>query len=263
MVSRTCRIDSCNENQELHRGGDVKSALFSLQLQKMRFSSLRKNKNGVEQSVFIMRHTGENYFFFLIGSPGHLLCDTRPVEKQMHFLLLTEFVFVRDTSCRQTDALVPIKRSMHISQCNHSAHSVWPHEAAISKLQVVPALLVQTNKTVIPKILVSPAVELEPTSFRMQWKQCIYHTCCWICLSLWIRWQWGSMYCRWMALQKVFQNSVVDGFHIHLRSRVRACRLSTSLITPMRYRVCMTSSCVYWIISSALVITFEIFYEAL
>ena len=121
----------------------------------------------------------------------------------MYVLLLTKFVFVRDTSCRQTDALVPMRRSMHISQCNHSAHLVWLNQAAISKLQVAPALWVRTNKTVIPKILVSPAVELEPKSYRMQWKQCIYHTCCWICLSLWIRWQWGSMYCRWRALQTV------------------------------------------------------------
>ena len=42
--------------------------------------------------------------------------------------------------------------------------------------------------------LVSPAVELEPKSFGMQWKQWIYHTCCWIYLSPGMWWQWVSIY---------------------------------------------------------------------
>ena len=63
--------------------------------------------------------------------------------------------------------------------------------------------------------------------------------------------------------EQFLQLPIFDGSHIHQRSRVRACRFSTSLMTPMRYRVCMTSSCVYSIISIDLVIAFGIIYEAL
>ena len=45
------------------------------------------------------------------------------------------------------------------------------------------------------------------------------------------------------------QHSVVDGFRTRQRSRVRAWRYSTSLMTQMRYRVCKTSSCVYSFLS--------------
>ena len=49
--------------------------------------------------------------------------------------------------------------------------------------------------------------------------------------------------------EELLQHSVVDGFHIHQRSRVRAWRYSTSLMTPMRYRVPMTSLCVKSLVS--------------